>query len=105
MADTDVDSASIISGSSNASKRGRSGTSKHKSSKNDKSDKEKEKSKPSKAAKGRKHTDEECESPVIVVIYSKKKKKFSVQLNSSQDTSHSSKNPSTSQTSRGSSSP
>ena len=59
MADSEADTASIISASTNASMKGRS-SSRHKSSKSDK-DKEKEKSKPSKTTKTRKHTDEDCE--------------------------------------------
>ena len=59
MADSEADTASIISASTNASTKGRS-SSRHKSSKSDK-DKEKEKSKPSKTNKTRKHTDEDCE--------------------------------------------
>ena len=60
MADSEADTASIISASTNASTKGRS-SSRHKSSKSDK-DKEKEKSKPSRITKAKKHTDEQCES-------------------------------------------
>ena len=61
MADSEADTASIISASTNASTKGRS-SSRHKSSKSDKDkEKEKEKSKPSRITKAKKHTDEQCE--------------------------------------------
>ena len=62
MADSEADTASIISASTNASTKGRS-SSRHKSSKSDKDkEKETERTKPSRSTKAKKYTDEQCES-------------------------------------------